>query len=454
MRDPDIGAIVLRGPAGAGKSALAEVLAAEAMADGALVGSRKYAEGENQSAFRPVVEALAEAVSRALSQLYDPAAGLESLRQALGPGLAVLGQSGFRVEGLAILAAREIAGERQAAVRLVSAALRAVDWLRGFGLPILLLLDDWRRSGPQGRRLFMALLGRAAEANLRLVLTERDDLAPDPLASRADVLTLEIGELGTSDRLALFAQRLESEEAAATVVDWLGPDCPSLPFDILQAAEAFQAGGAVRRTAGGWRLDPRRVADLHRPDLVRGLVRRLQDLPERARRTALALGLWGDEAPVGWLAHALGCDGQELDAATVRLQGIGLVRRQGETLQFRHDRLRQGVLDAGGPAERRAIASQMADRLGDAADAGAGEVLEPALHLRLMGGDDAGLSAKWRGRFARGAAEARARVDGLAADRYAEAAFRLRERPPLDRSRRTAVDPSRGDVRGGEPQRR
>ena len=160
--DPEIAAVVLRGPAGAGKSALAEAELVEAAAAGSLVGAGKYAEAALRSAFEPIVASLAQVASAAIDQLYDPAAGLQALASALGDGAGPLVEAGFHVEGLAAAEAPSLAGRREAAARLAGAALRLLEWLTGFGAPVVLLIDDWRRGGPEALRLVRAMIAKAS----------------------------------------------------------------------------------------------------------------------------------------------------------------------------------------------------------------------------------------------------------------------------------------------------
>src|SRR6185503_13116971 len=103
------------------------------------------------------------------------------------------------------------------------------------------------------------------------------------------------------------------------------------------------------------------------------------------------------------------------------------VRLQGEELQFRHDHLRAGVLAASTDEARRTLAGELSERLALSGDLDS-RLLQVALRLRLLAGLEGASAEAWRDRFAQGAFEARARADEQAADSFAEAAWRLRDR--------------------------
>jgi signal transduction histidine kinase/DNA-binding NarL/FixJ family response regulator len=430
IEDPDCNVAVLRGPAGAGKTVLAETALARARADGALTGSGKHAEGDAQSPYEPILQALSEALGHALEQLYEPAPVVADLFRALGPAAEALRRAGFRgLDGAPALTIGA-AGRRESLALITEALLRLVAWLEGFNFPIVLMIDDWRRSTPESRAVLQTLA--EARAGLTLLLIERDDAAPHELAACPGARTVEVGGLTPADRRALLVRLLGDGGPAAHA--WLGPDGPVLPFDIEVAARSLTASGALALMAGRWQVDAALASPLSAlsPGPGQG-----EEFDEPARRLALALAVWGDGAPARWLQFGLAMTAGDFDAATSRLEALGLARGRvdaagARTLRFVHDRLRTQVLEDAGDAAPW-LAGELADRLTACDPADWPSVAYAALHLRQAGGLEGVEAGAWRDRFAHGAAEARSRLDTAAASAFAENAWRLAAlAPPPD----------------------
>ena len=213
IEDPDCGIVMLRGPAGAGKTVLAEAALARVRADGALTGSGKHAEGDAHSPYEPILQALSEALGQALEQLYEPGPVAADLIQVLGPAAEVLRRAGFRGIAGAPPVAIGATGRRESEVLLTEAVLKLVAWLKGFNLPIVLLIDDWRRSALESRAILESIADEAGD--LTLLLTERDEAAAHALAARPGARTFAIAGLARDDRRTLLI-RLLGEGGAAS----------------------------------------------------------------------------------------------------------------------------------------------------------------------------------------------------------------------------------------------
>ncbi len=217
------------------------------------------------------------------------------------------------------------------------------------------------------------------------------------------------------------------EGPATAVRDWLGDHAPSLPFDILEAARAIGDGGVVREAAGQWTVDPAAAAAVGGPRLSQGVLRRVGALPVETRDLALAAALWGDEAPPRDLGQALTLSPAAVEAALNDLVRAGLVQSGKAGIRFLHDRLRDDIIRHEDPRAVAGLAAAMSDRL--AADPVSwARSAAAALHLRRLAGLDDAAPEVWRDRFVQGAADARSRADGAAANAFAECAWRLRER--------------------------
>ncbi len=432
IADPACSAVILRGPAGAGKTVLARAALEAAEYGGALVGAGKFAQGEVQAPFAPLMSALSGTVARAFDRLHEPEPVAEAMSRELGPALGVLVQTGLRLDGApwgseeGEFDVRPMVGRREGEARIVDAALRLVRWLAPFEAPVVILLDDWRRGGARIETFAAALIKEVRDPALTLILTERDDVAPSPLAADGRLRTLHIGPLAAAARRRLVEGVLG--EAGGAVCDWLGSDAPVLPFDLLATAEALGAAGAVRHEDGEWRVDPLKAAALGRGDLARGLAGRLAMASPDGRDLALAAALWGDAASAALLRRALGFTPAAFEAGLAEALRFGVVRAEGGEVRFPHDRLREAVLETG--ATRTAtLADGMAERLIRAASDPGGwkEIARATLRFRQLGGVAGVDAASWRDRFAEGARAARTSSDIETASGFAESAWSLRE---------------------------
>ena len=424
--DPTRNLIILRGPGGAGKTVLAEAVLAEARSRGALTGAGKYAESDAQSPYEPILRALSEAVAQALDSLYEPAPVLADLRRTLGPAAEVLRRAGFgdlggpvstSTMGLVVGAT----GKRESTALLTDAVLRLVSWLQGFNLPIVLLIDDWRRNAPESRALLKAVLEECHDGSLTLVVTERIGEAPHNLASNRGAATLVVGGLVPADREALLVSLLGEGGRAAH--EWLGAAGPDLPFDVRSVAASLAHAHAISVEGGIWRVNPTLGAAAL--SAAGRSVGGRKNLGRPTRQLAVALAVWGVEAPARWLRLSLGFASGRFETVLRPLIEHGLVRRVEDRLAFTHDRIREEVLAEFGmaPAE---LAATMAERLVTCAPGDWPHVAYAALHLRQAGGLKSVDPDVWRDRFAQGAHDARRRLDTAAAAGFAECAFELR----------------------------
>lgn len=422
IADPACRIVVLRGPAGSGKTTLVEVAMRLLPSPSALSGEAKFAEGSVDSPYAPILRALSIAVSAALDRMHDPEPVMSGMAEALGPALAVLAAAGFRPGGsFAAESAQGLIGRRQGAARIVDATLRLVRWLGGFEIPIVLFIDDWRRGGDEAR-VMLQILASESEANLTLLLSERDDLPPVDFADEGKVRRVDVGVLAPAERRELL--RTVLGDAGDALYHWFGDAGPNLPFDLLAAARALADVGAFQRHDGDWRIDAARAAIIGRDDLARTLVKGLESSSSDARSLASAAALFGDSAPVSELAIALDYSGQRLAAAIATVASLGILEQRESIVRFRHDRLRAAVQNLG-LQDLRTLAGEMADRLATAQDAEDHDWRLP-LRLRHYAGVDRTIPAIWRDRFASGASASRAAMDIDAASRFADSGWLLR----------------------------
>jgi signal transduction histidine kinase/CheY-like chemotaxis protein len=425
--DPDIGAVVVRGPSGAGKTRL--VQAAAAATPGLLFGAGRYAEGGAVAGMAPVLRALAQIVEHALDLLYEPRAGAESLRAAMGVGMAVLVRAGFSDDRDLAASPPEDTGQATSGpAAIIEAILRLVRWLSGFGAPVVLFIDDWHRAPPQAQA-FAHVMSRQRERGLfTLVLATRSqDVSVDRLGAE----TIVLGPLTGEDRSQLLGEAFGDRNAGALIAEWLGDRAPTLPFDVIETARAMAECGALVRSAGGWIVDPSRASGVERADVAKALVRRSLTVGSGGRRLALASTAFPEGLDPELAARGLDMELAEVHACWASLRSDGIMQDGAGKLAFVHDRMRAATLEGCSGAELATLSATMAERLVSAdldSDASAA-----VLNLRLAGGLEDPAAAHWRDRFASASTQARLGADMAAAGRFAEAAWTLRAlTPPAD----------------------
>ena len=419
-RSNNVRVAILSGPAGSGKTWTAQT-ALQALAEQNMIaGWGKYGEGRSESAFGPIVAALNAILGNALAKLYDPQTGIASLTEHMGVDLDVLIAAGLDPPGMR--SADEIVAlsdRRSSAARLRAAALRLLAWLDRFEQPCILLIDDWDRAPAEAAQLIRAIASAPAATPLLLFLTQRRPEVDRMIGDGVPPIIYRFGPLDDRAVLALLSDRLGDGDRAALVMAWLDRSVPRLPFDILQVADALMESGAFRRRGRRWQLDDAKVASL-----ALDANARIGTLNASVLGVALAVALWGEVVPRAMCEQAVA--GAAIDLPHLAARGI--VELDADHVRFRHDRLRQAVLDISPGDTLRRCAGDLSERL-RSADAG-DDINRASLHLRLQGGLDEIDAAAWRDRFADGAVAARGRGDLVAATRFAEAAVALERRAP------------------------
>lgn len=429
--------LVVNGPSGVGKTALIEQALQELAESSPILGRAKYAEQPVSEGLRPVVDALSQAVDLALGRLYDPGSGAASLRKMLGAQHDTLVAAGFDAEGLAGGAAPPATAALQShegTVRLVDALARVLQWLEGFGLPVVLFIDDWHRAPNEAVGFVHAFSQRGEASPLKLVLATRSE---ETAAYPATASLLKVAPLGADQQYELLTGWLGDPARARAMMDWLGTESSGLPFDLRQIAIALEREDAFVGSSEAYRIDPARAAVIDHRDINRLIVRRARSLPPEFLRLGIAAALWGDRAPLDLLASCLGLSLASTRAAAKTLEGYGLLRPEGDGIAFPHDRIRTSLLEMLPRAELNILAHAMADIV---LKEGLAAHRQTALRLKLFGGLEKERDARLALLFAAEAASARlaAQFD-LAAD-FGEAAWSIGQRSTgLDRGPRLGV---------------
>ncbi|NBB17584.1 response regulator [Caulobacter sp. SLTY] len=437
IEDPAIRLVVIRGEAGAGKTALAReaIAAVQVSPGGALVALGKHAEGPAGASAAAAGQAFAALLGQALDQLHDPEAGLASLRAALGASAPVLAALDPAFGSLEDRAAGAPVTSEAAGERLAHAAACFLRWASGLGLPILLVLDDWGRARGQAARLYERLAQEGDLPGLTLIATERS-AEPAALVSPAlePGLLLDLAPLSREALHGIAAAHLGGDAVTAAAVLALLPGALT-PLALIQTLEGLaDAGALVRgqgdRGRGGWTLDRTAAAAALGQDVAEILLRRILAAAPDQRRLLEVAAVFGDAADRGPL-EAVADLGAGFDTALAALVEEGLLEvaplHQGGRVRFRHDTIRAAALAGLDPARRAADAGLWAEQL-RRAGAVQGAEREAMLRLRLEAGLQGAEPAAWAPLFVAGAAAARATGLAALARAFADAALRLEER--------------------------
>lgn len=239
------------------------------------------------------------------------------------------------------------------------------------GRGALLVLDDLHAADPESLEVIryvsaaavggLAIVGalRGGESPLadELVRTVRSDPAAavielDPLGRRA------VGELVTSLLGTAAPAELVADVAART---------DGVPLLVEEVVDAHVRAGSVDVTGGSARWLGGTVLV---PRSVRGMVEaRLEPLPGPQREVLLAGAVLGQFDLAGVLAAVARCDEDAVRDALSRGVDVGLLATRAGLIGFRHDLIREAVLDAAVPhlvaqMHRRAAAALPGDAAG------------------------------------------------------------------------------------------
>ena len=319
------GGLVLRGPAGIGKSAL--LADAAARAEGMVLLRAQGVESESDLAFS------------ALHQLLGP---VMHLGGRLNPNQATALRVGF---------GEHPAGERNHRFLVYSATLGLIAEAAGTQ-PVLCVVDDahWLDEESADALLFTAR--RVGVERVAMLFTARDE----------EEAHFEVTGVPT-----LPVPGLSSGAAHALLEEWAGHPVDPRVTETLLEATAGNPLALVELPAtltaaelSGEKPLPRSLPVTDR--VRRAFLDRVRRLPATAQTFLLIAAAEGagDLSVIQQAAGALGCEPEAIDSA----EAAGLVLTPRGRLQFRHPLVKSSVYDASTTTERRAGSSCAGGRPG------------------------------------------------------------------------------------------
>jgi DNA-binding CsgD family transcriptional regulator/energy-coupling factor transporter ATP-binding protein EcfA2 len=305
------GVVVLAGEAGIGKSRLLGELAGVARARGGLAVTGRAVESGTATPFRPLTEALLQAL-----RVREPPAG------GLGPWLAALCD---------VLPARAIgAAEPIAAAAEISPAMRGeavLRLLRALAGPagLLIGLEDLQWADPDTLAVVEYLAGNVQAERVLCVVTIRPELG-----SRADELVQALN--ARRDIRLLSLGRLSGAETGQMVAACRPSASPGEVHHVLDVADGVP-----------FLVEELLAAPGVPPSFAAAVAARLDRLGEQERRVIQLAALLGRQFDWRLLPAAGKASPRVVASALEQAVGSLLLDPQGDTYQFRHALTREAI---------------------------------------------------------------------------------------------------------------
>jgi serine/threonine protein kinase len=320
---------LLGGESGAGKSRLLDELRAEAIARGAVTirGQARADGGRPYEVWRELFRFLALLADDAIASVLAP----------LVPDID-------RLRGQPHKPAPEL-DAKSTQQRLLRAVATAI---AGIGAPLVLLLDDLQWAGSESIDLLERLAPRLHALPVLVVAGYRDDEAAQLPAAIPTAKTLslraldrtaiaELAQAMTGSRSAALLPLLERETEGnalllVEVMRFLAEEAGDLQAIASMAIPASVAAGGVRRV----------------------MRRRIERVEAWARPLLDHAAIVGRELDLAVLARFADSD-EELDRFLAHARDCAVLEHDNERWRFRHDKLREELLQELGDARRREL---------------------------------------------------------------------------------------------------
>jgi len=409
--------VLLRGPAGIGKSALAGKLANQVHVAGGQVAIVRCFRSEKAVPFAPI-----SALVRQLARLP----GFVALNPLwIGELSRLVPELRERFPGIP----QPMAIDDSARYRLCDAALRAAECVAD-EQPLLFVVDDIQ-DADEATLALLHYFGRQVSRQSTLLLGIARSPAGDPDFERAFVDTartagfvhlLALGSLPDEEvrRIVLQVLAQRSLRAPLRTLALVADAARGNPLHAIELALALP--GDEERPAEEWLAGLEAGTGGGVESFEHTAAERLAQLPAHAHAVAGALALAGRPLSDYDLAAVTALPTSSLASAIFALEAAQFIRRSGTTLAFAHERYRESADAAVPDAERRAIHRALAQFLAKSAAGNPAARYEVAFH------------------YAEARRPREARSNALAAARYAASIGAVRERAAgLELARRVTV---------------
>ena len=374
--------LFVSGPAGVGKTALIHELRAVATGrDGWFVGG-KFDEYRRDLEFQAGYQAFRALGRLLLAQREEELSRLrEQILQAVGTDAALL--TAVVPEFATLLAVPPDRGDPLTAqVRVGRGCAQLLRAVASRERPVVLCMDDmqWAGGTPLGF-VDQVLSGEPMDGVFFVGAYREEELTPArPLAAplsrwreRPTVRHLPLVNLPVSASITMLAEMLHVDQgAAAGLAEAIEPQTGGNPYGTVELLGALRRDGVLTVTPAGWQWDEGLVrAHLSQAGVHRFPAARVADMPPSTRQMVEAMACLGGRAELSLLQAATGAAAHEVEQTVApALEDGVLVMEPGarEAVRFRHDRIRETILDGLSPQQRRALQLALARRLAGVPD--------------------------------------------------------------------------------------
>jgi len=379
-RDGGHRALLISGPPGVGKTALADELRPLVNgSDGWFVTGKfdQYRRDRDDAAFRAF-----RSLARLL--LAEPEEELAQVRrrilEVVGPNVGLLGA--LVPDFAALLRVPPAQGDPLTVqVRMQQAAVALLRAIASRKRPVVMFLDDLHWAGRVPLGIADVLLSEKVEGLLLVGAYQEGYGDPaNPLAAaltrwreREDVRHLRLDPLPVPDSVSMVTEMLRVDRASgAGLVELIDPYTGGNPSQVMELLNALLRDGLLTPTPDGWRWDPQVLrAHLGRSDVTGLLTARVDAVPAPTRHMMEAMACLGVRAELSLLQAATGKSATATDLLLAPALEDGLVVIEPglhQAVRFRDDRVREVILRGLDSQRQHTLHLAMARRLAAVAD--------------------------------------------------------------------------------------
>ena len=369
--------VLISGAPGVGKTALAGELRPVVTGRNGWFVTGKFDPYRRDLEFDAVNQAFRALGRLLLAEPEDELARVrEQIVRAAGPNAGLLAAT--VPEFAALLAVPPDPGDPLTAqVRAQWVAATVLRAVASRNRPVVVFVDDLQWAGRTPLGLADLVLSEEPVEGMLLVgaYRESDVDAAHPLAAplsrwldQDGVRHLRLDNLPAPGLVTMVAEMLHADPAtAAGLAGAIEPHTSGNPYETVELLNALRRGGALTATVAGWRWDAAAArAHLGQSEVTGLLVARIDAMPPQSRQLVEAMACLGGRTELSLLQAATGESAGGLDQmlAPALEEGL-LVAEPGAypAVRFRHDRIREVVLDGLDPQRRHTLQLAMARRL-------------------------------------------------------------------------------------------